>query len=136
MAAQTTPKEHPFAAPGSILIVGAGVFGLSTALALAKRPQTWGNTTITVLERSSVRPTPDAASVDKSRIIRSDYSDPAYAALAAAAQTEWRKQGPDELGGSGRYTEGGLILVANKDHVPKDVAVGTDTGVAELPRKT
>lgn len=43
-----------------ILIVGAGVFGLSTAEHLLKR----GYTSITILDRSAVLPAPDAASCD------------------------------------------------------------------------
>lgn len=113
-AADASGEDKPaFSPPSSILIVGAGVFGLSTALALARRQSVWANTTITVLERSPVHPTPDAASVDSSRIVRSDYADLAYSALAAEAQREWRRAGEGELGGAGRYTEGGLVLVAD-----------------------
>jgi sarcosine oxidase / L-pipecolate oxidase len=43
-----------------IVIVGAGVFGLSTAEHLLKR----GYGAITVLDRSDVLPAPDAASCD------------------------------------------------------------------------
>jgi len=46
-------------------------------------------------------------------VIRSDYKDPAYASLGAEAQTAWRKQGPNELGGEGRYTESGFVVVAD-----------------------
>lgn len=103
--------------PQSILIIGSGVYGLSTAWALTKRPS-YANTTITIVD--DVRggesfPPGDAASVDSSRIVRADYADPDYAELAALAQEEWRKQGDDELGGQGRYTESGLFLVANAD---------------------
>ncbi|KAK3484736.1 hypothetical protein B0T13DRAFT_516001, partial [Neurospora crassa] len=50
--------------------------------------------TITVVDRADpsnpdVFPAPDAASVDTSRIIRADYPDAAYAALAAEAQLQW-----------------------------------------------
>ncbi|KAF3761842.1 hypothetical protein M406DRAFT_14988, partial [Cryphonectria parasitica EP155] len=109
--------------PSSLLIVGAGVFGLSTALALTRRPE-FKHTTITVVDRSpepGVFPSRDASSIDTSRIIRADYADPAYAALAAEAQEVWRQQGhPDDLGAQGRYSETGLLLVADespsKDH--------------------
>lgn len=107
------------AAPSSILIVGSGVFGLSTALSLARHPH-FTNTQITIVDRSSpgkqqepVFPSRDASSIDTSRIIRADYADPAYAALAADAQEIWRQpQGP---GGDGRYQETGLLLVGNAD---------------------
>jgi sarcosine oxidase/L-pipecolate oxidase len=98
--------------PSSILIIGSGVFGLSTALALATRPS-FKNSRITLLDRSPF-PSLDGSSVDTSRIIRADYSDPAYAALAASAQEFWRQQGDSDLGGQGRYSECGLVLVADK----------------------
>jgi sarcosine oxidase/L-pipecolate oxidase len=98
--------------PSSILIIGSGVFGLSTALSLATRPS-FKNTRITLLDRSPF-PSPDGSSIDTSRIIRADYSDPAYTALAASAQEFWRQQGDSDLGGQGRYSECGLVLVADK----------------------
>ncbi|PMD48408.1 FAD dependent oxidoreductase [Hyaloscypha variabilis F] len=98
--------------PSSILIVGSGVFGLSTALALSTRPS-FKNTRITLLDRSPF-PSPDGSSIDTSRIIRADYSSAAYASLAASAQETWRQQGDSELGGQGRYSECGLVLVADK----------------------
>ncbi|KAH7319787.1 FAD dependent oxidoreductase [Stachybotrys elegans] len=100
--------------PSSVLIVGAGVFGLSTALALTKRSG-FEQTSITVVDdtRGSFPP-PDGASIDSSRIIRGDYADPVYTELAALAQEEWRKQGDDDLGGQGRYTESGMFLTANE----------------------
>ncbi|KAF6803798.1 fructosyl-amino acid oxidase [Colletotrichum sojae] len=104
----------PAEPPSSILIIGSGVFGLTTAHELALRPR-YAPTKITILDRSPVPgPSEDAASVDSSRIIRSDYADPAYARLAAEAQTEWRKtQNPSDLGGEGRYRQSGLALVAD-----------------------
>lgn len=100
--------------PSSILIVGAGVFGLSTALSLARNPDLPKSTPITVLDRSpqpGVFPSRDASSIDTSRIIRADYADPAYAALAAEAQEIWRQ--PDGCGGDGRYNECGLIITTD-----------------------
>ncbi|KAI1411094.1 putative fructosyl amino acid protein [Hypoxylon sp. FL1857] len=119
-----------YKAPSSILIVGAGVFGLSTALALTKRPE-FASTSITVLDRSpeaGVFPARDASSIDSSRIIRADYADPAYAALAAEAQAHWRQTDPSSLGGEGRYTESGFILSA--DDGPMVREDGTQTGIA------
>ncbi|KAF3358695.1 Solute carrier family 25 member 38-like protein [Verticillium dahliae VDG1] len=98
--------------PSSILIIGSGVFGLSTALALALRPA-YAKTEITVLDRSpeqGVFPSHDASSIDSSRIIRPDYADPAYSALAAAAHHHWRHS---PLGEDGRYTESGMALIAD-----------------------
>jgi sarcosine oxidase / L-pipecolate oxidase len=104
-----------FKIPTSIIIVGSGVFGLSTALALTRRPE-FSNASITVIDRSAdpgVFPSPDASSIDSSRIIRPDYADPAYATLAAKAHEQWRLTGDDQLGGQGRYHESGMVLIAN-----------------------
>lgn len=113
-------RAGAFRPPNSILIIGSGVFGLSTALQLTQQRE-FAKTSITILDRSpepGVFPARDASSIDSSRIIRADYSDPAYARLAAEAAQHWRRQGPGELGGEGRYTESGLFLVANKDGTP------------------
>ncbi|CRG92488.1 L-pipecolate oxidase [Talaromyces islandicus] len=89
----------------SVLIVGGGVFGLSTALSLSERHPT---TQITLLESSPTIPNPHGSSVDSSRIIRADYANRAYADLAAAAIRKWRTTA---WGQDGRYTENGLVLV-------------------------
>ncbi|KAI8950322.1 DAO-domain-containing protein [Xylaria longipes] len=104
--------------PESILIIGSGVFGLSTALSLARRPEIPSETAITVIDRSpdpGVFPARDASSIDSSRIIRADYSDPAYTKLAGEAHAHWRRDldNPDSLGGDGRYHESGLLLAAD-----------------------
>ncbi|EED19521.1 fructosyl amino acid oxidasesarcosine oxidase, putative [Talaromyces stipitatus ATCC 10500] len=91
--------------PDNILIVGGGVFGLSTALSLSERHP---NKQITLLEASPTIPNPHGSSVDTSRIIRADYSNPAYTKLAAAGIKKWRNT---EWGHEGRYTENGLALV-------------------------
>jgi sarcosine oxidase/L-pipecolate oxidase len=120
-------------APSSILIVGSGVFGLSTAYSLARNPS-HSHTKITVLDRS-LFPSPDGSSIDTSRIIRADYSDPAYANLAALAQREWRKQGKDDLGGEGRYTESGLIVTYNTGAQGEAYVRGVFENVSEMARE-
>ncbi|KAH8884068.1 FAD dependent oxidoreductase [Thozetella sp. PMI_491] len=67
-----------------IVIIGAGVFGLSTALQLRKN----GFNNITVLDRH-VPPVPDGSSVDISRVIRFDYADPVYANIAKESFDLW-----------------------------------------------
>jgi sarcosine oxidase/L-pipecolate oxidase len=56
--------------PGSVLVVGAGCFGLSTAYHLLKT----GVTKVTIVERSSAIPAPDAASndINKSQLVFPD----------------------------------------------------------------
>ncbi|EGX93231.1 sarcosine oxidase [Cordyceps militaris CM01] len=119
-----------FQVPSSVLIVGSGVFGLSTAWTLTQRPE-YAATKITVVDDASACggefPPLDAASVDSSRIIRADYADPDYAALAAVAQAAWRRQGDDDLGGQGRYSESGLLLAA--DHPATATKAGKLTGM-------
>ncbi|KAI9660985.1 MAG: hypothetical protein M1821_009312 [Bathelium mastoideum] len=109
---QSPPALPP---PTSILILGAGVFGLSTALGLSSHPS-FAHTRILLLDRhppplQQADPHPAIASVDSSRLVRADYADPAYAALAAAANAYWRDS---EWGADGRYTQSGLMLLADK----------------------
>lgn len=62
----------------SILIVGAGTFGLSTALHLA-----WtGYKNITVVDRSSTLPSTYSAGNDLNKIVRAEYEDDWYTELA------------------------------------------------------
>lgn len=86
-----------------VVIVGAGAFGLTTALELCRR----GYNNVVVLDRhvppvcsiysNTVMSTiliralqvPDGSSVDISRIIRFDYGDPVYAKLAKEAYDIW-----------------------------------------------
>jgi sarcosine oxidase/L-pipecolate oxidase len=68
--------------PESVIIVGAGVFGLSTALAIARRHP---STKVTIVDRLTP-PVEDGSSVDTTRCIRADYSDVVYARLAAKSQ--------------------------------------------------
>ncbi|KAK0630212.1 FAD dependent oxidoreductase [Bombardia bombarda] len=70
----------------SILIVGGGTFGLSTAYHLAKA----GYRSITVLEKGDTIPSPLSAGNDLNKIIRAEYESPDYAELALAAMEEWR----------------------------------------------
>ncbi|KAK7510480.1 uncharacterized protein IWZ02DRAFT_505898 [Phyllosticta citriasiana] len=65
-----------------VLIVGAGAFGLSAALALSKR---YYDSKITVIDRHEP-PVLDGASVDTTRVTRADYHDEAYSELALEAQ--------------------------------------------------
>ncbi|KAF2160481.1 hypothetical protein M409DRAFT_70444 [Zasmidium cellare ATCC 36951] len=70
----------------STLIVGAGVFGASTAYHLSLQYQDVSK--ITVLDRTPAPPTP-AASTDINKIIRADYSSAFYTELAYEAMDAW-----------------------------------------------
>jgi sarcosine oxidase/L-pipecolate oxidase len=98
---------HPRPSPRSILIVGSGCFGLSTALALSTRPS-FSDTTITLVDASDI-PNKDCSSCDVNRIVRSDYSNPLYASLATEALRLWRE---GEWGAENRYVESGLLMLA------------------------
>ena len=69
--------QQPLSKDSSVLIVGAGVFGLSSALHLALD----GFTNITVLDRAPV-PSPYSAGNDINKIVRAEYEDPFYTELA------------------------------------------------------
>jgi len=110
----SSPTPSP---PTSILIVGAGVFGLSTSLSLLLSPR-YSSSHITILDTHAPLPfptpseshNPHAASIDNSRIIRADYSNPLYTALAQKAQQIWR----DKYAKQGIYHESGLAIVGEE----------------------
>ncbi|MBG89798.1 MAG: sarcosine oxidase [Verrucomicrobiales bacterium] len=70
----------------SILINGAGVFGLTAAIELRRRG--WG---VTVIDPGPI-PRPEAASTDISKVVRADYgSDAGYTELGLKALDGWRE---------------------------------------------
>ncbi|KAF5005370.1 hypothetical protein FDECE_8182 [Fusarium decemcellulare] len=80
----------------TIVIIGAGVFGLSTALELKKR----GYRDVTVLDRFQP-PVVDGSSVDISRIIRVEYADELYGKMAREALQGWTTNYKDHFHASG-----------------------------------
>lgn len=62
----------------SILILGAGCFGLATAHRLAVN----GYTDVTVLEKGDSVPSRYAAAYDLNKVIRAEYADPFYTDLS------------------------------------------------------
>lgn len=62
----------------SILILGAGCFGVSTAHHLASH----GYSNITVLDKDSEVPSRFSAANDLNKVIRAEYADPFYTNLA------------------------------------------------------
>lgn len=61
-----------------VIVVGAGIFGISTAIAIAKR---YPEVKVHVIDRFEP-PVPDATSVDTTRCIRVDYKSEVYHKLA------------------------------------------------------
>jgi len=71
-----------------ILVVGAGCFGVSTALHLLRDPDR--KYTVKLIDRASVLPVPDAASTDLNKIVRTSYADAWYSRFAKKAIAEWK----------------------------------------------
>ncbi|KAM3079624.1 hypothetical protein ACMFMG_006036 [Clarireedia jacksonii] len=103
------------AIPASVIIVGSGVFGLSTAYAMTRDPA-FIKSRITLVDAWDFEPSsskesvgnPRSANFDTSRIIRSEYPHSAYATLARESQDLWR----GIWGEKGRYVEQKLLLSA------------------------
>lgn len=70
--------ETPESDESTVLIVGAGTFGTSTAYHLAQRYR--DPSKVTVVDRDGSPPKP-AAAIDINRVIRTDYAKPMYGNL-------------------------------------------------------
>ncbi|KAL4079283.1 FAD dependent oxidoreductase [Scleroderma citrinum] len=87
-----------------ILIIGAGVFGLSTAYHF----QEDGFKDVVVLDRAVELPARDAASTDINKVIRSMYSDRFYTRLGREAIAKWK----DPMW-EGCYHESGVLVIGD-----------------------
>ncbi|KAL4725893.1 hypothetical protein ACLX1H_006567 [Fusarium chlamydosporum] len=96
-------SRKPVAKSEPIVIVGAGVFGLSTALELKKR----GYQNVTVLDRY-LPPVIDGSSVDISRVIRVEYADPFYGKMAREALEGWVGEYSDH------FHQSGFVMLSEK----------------------
>ncbi|GKT46570.1 L-saccharopine oxidase [Colletotrichum spaethianum] len=75
--------------PKAFIIVGGGVFGLSTVIWLLKRHP---GCTVILVDPTELS-NPKAASHDISKILRDDYPNVCYAPLAIEAMDCWRTNG-------------------------------------------
>lgn len=91
---------------GSVLIVGCGVFGLSTALDLAKKGYD-----VTAID-SYEPPSPWSAAHDYNKIIRTEYADMMYTKMAVEAVHMWRADPKFK----GIYNECGRVMVTPERH--------------------
>ncbi|MGI9649370.1 MAG: FAD-dependent oxidoreductase [Acidimicrobiia bacterium] len=91
--------------PGTVLVVGAGVFGVTSALELAERG--WQ---VTLLDQGPA-PHPLAASTDISKMIRADYGDDEhYIELMELAFPGWREW--NRRWGTDLFHETGFLILA------------------------
>jgi len=98
------------AGPDRVLVVGAGVFGVTSAIELRKRGHA------VVLIDPGPLPHPLAASTDISKVVRLEYgADEPYTALAERAMEGWRRWNR-ELGTL--YHETGLLLLRRTPLTP------------------
>lgn len=93
----------------SVLVVGGGTFGTSTAYHLSLKPETYKS--ITVLDRFPV-PSQEAAGNDINKVIRNDYADQLYARLTTEAMKLWAD--PEGLY-KGLYHRTGWLLGAAEE---------------------
>jgi sarcosine oxidase / L-pipecolate oxidase len=95
----------------SILIAGAGIFGLTAAWELRRRG--W---TVTVLDPGPI-PRPSAASTDVSKVVRADYgADHLYTDMAEAALAGWDRW--NARWGKPLYHEEGFVVLASEPMSP------------------
>lgn len=100
-----------FAPSSSVLIVGAGAFGLSAAVEL----QTRGHQ-VRVLDPGPI-PHPDASSTDISKVIRLDYGDDElYTRLAEDSLARWRRW--NEEFGETVFHETGVLYLSRQPLTP------------------
>lgn len=126
----------------TILILGAGTFGTSTAYHLAHSYS--DPSSITIVDRNA-SPPELAAAIDVNRIIRTDYANPLYCGLANEALHSWtwslelqrffHKTGwlvLDDAGDGGRGREGVRKVFRERGF---DQTVDVDVGAGEVQEK-
>lgn len=98
--------------PKKILIVGAGTFGLSTALHILRQ----GEVEVTLLDPYSV-PSPISAGNDANKIIQSTSDDDFYSNFALEALQMWRE---DEVFNRS-FSETGIVYAATGEEQRKSI---------------
>ena len=99
--------------PGTVIVVGAGIFGLTAALELRHRGHT-----VSLIDPGPV-PHPRATSTDISRIVRMDYGDDElYSALGEEAILGWHAW--NRRWGQEVYHETGFLILSREAMRPGD----------------
>ena len=93
----------------NVLIIGAGIFGTSTAYHLSKAKS--ADYSVTVIDRTPFPPE-HAASTDINKIIRQDYTSRFYMDLATEAMQAWESW--PELAGKGYFHRTGWVALSEK----------------------
>ncbi|XEV02992.1 hypothetical protein FSHL1_008279 [Fusarium sambucinum] len=106
-----------------IVVIGAGLFGLTTAKQLVLE----GQQNITVIDRH-MPPVPDGSSSDISRIIRFDYADSDYCSLAYEAYQKWSQ----EVKYKGIFYPTEYIIAGSRKSTEKS---WTDKTIAQLEKR-
>ncbi|KAK7534817.1 FAD dependent oxidoreductase [Phyllosticta citribraziliensis] len=89
----------------SVIVIGSGTWGTSTALELAKR----GYTNVTCLDKRPF-PSVDSAAYDLNKIIRTEYDEELYSEMAIEAIQAWRQPMFD-----GIFHETGWLVTTSGD---------------------
>ncbi|KAJ3338015.1 hypothetical protein HDU93_010081 [Gonapodya sp. JEL0774] len=113
-----------------VIVVGSGIFGLSSACAL----QSEGHSVL-VLERSETIPAKDASSTDISKVVRLDYgNDRLYARLALRAIEKFRVWNTEavDCGKQPLFHETGVVCLSTRRLEDTDFERNSLLGIKEL----
>lgn len=99
-------RQNILATMSSVLVVGCGVMGLSSAIALAERGHQ-----VVAMDSYEV-PSPWSAACDFNKIVRTEYTDKLYTELSVAALEQWRTSAVYRP----TFNECGRILVTPENH--------------------
>ena len=105
----------------SYIIVGAGVFGASTAHEIISSEP---SASVFLIDRTPF-PCPYAASHDINKIVRADYGDTFYTKLALEAKEQWYNRPLYKK----YYVESGLLSASNKKYCEKVIQNYVDLNV-------